>query len=656
MMKMNVIALIACGLFLIVGVVIVDDYGLSVDAYAQRALAIAAADYVMGVGDYYLQSWTRNYGVAFEMVLLLFERGMGLTDSRDVYLSRHLLTHLFFLSGGFFCSLLVYRLFNSRLLALFALLLFLLHPRMYAHSFFNSKDLPFLSMFMIDLFLIHRAFRKDTTGAFLLCGMGIGILANMRIIGVMLFPAVLAMRVCDLSRASKREGRTHVLITTTGFVLASMLTLYVTWPYLWTDPVGRFIDSWVEMSNYFHYNISEQFMGQSVRTSEIPPHYTPVWFSITTPPLVLLLGIIGTGLILYRGIFRPGDVLRNTPLRFEFLLIACIVLPLLAVALLGSTLYTGARQMYFLYAPICLLALFGLHWLISVSAKQKPFRMGVYVMAGMSIVTMLASIILLHPHQQMYFNFLVDRSTPEHLRTQYWMSHWGPGYLQILEHLLEQYPTSNIYYLDNYELVREARMLLPEADRKRVFLGTGLDGPNFTNRILVGKHVDNFFAYSGNAPGVMGGYFVGSNIYTRKIYNNTILDVGELRLSQEGKIRADAWRKTYRSTVLEDPFFSSIFDVYHNEDERTLVYIQESCRADDLQPAFLLHVYPEDPNDLPDEFKQYGFSEFSFLFRDVGVIFDGKCVLQIDLPKYRIAHIATGQYYPLIARLTWWVY
>ena len=192
-------ALIVCGLFLIVGVVVLDDYGISPDDGWQRTLAISAAEYVMGNYDPYLDSWERNYGVAFELSLLFFERILGLEDSRSIYLSRHLLTHMFFLAGGFFCYLLAIRLFNNRLLACFALLLFLLHPRMYAHSFFNSKDIPFLSMFMIALFLIDRGFRKETAGAFLLCGVGIGLLTNIRILGVMLFAAVLAMRACDLS-------------------------------------------------------------------------------------------------------------------------------------------------------------------------------------------------------------------------------------------------------------------------------------------------------------------------------------------------------------------------------------------------------------------------------------------------------------------------
>ena len=634
---MNVIALIVCGFFLIVGVVVVDDYGLSTDEYTQRAIAVSAVDYIMGIRDSYLQSWTRNYGVAFEMLLLFLERILGLEDSRDVYLSRHLLTHLFFLAGGFFCSLLVYRLFNSRLLALFALLLFLLHPRMYAHSFFNTKDLPFLSMFMIDLFFIHRAFRKDTTGAFLLCGIGIGILSNIRIIGTMLFPAVLAMRACDFFHASEREDKKHILITTTGFVLASVLTLYATWPYLWPDPVGHIMDAFTEMAHYPYFE-PELFQGERVHPQDLPLHYVPVWFLITTPPVVLLFGIIGTGSILFRGILRPGDILRNTQLRFGFLLIACFVLPVSIVVFLGSTLYNGARQMFFLYAPFCLVAIFGLHRTVFLF-RRRSLRTGVYVIAGAGVAMTLAAVIRIHPFQQIYFNFLVDRTTPEYLISQYWMDHWRAGNLKILEYLLEQYPSSPIYIPQDGRYMGETRMILPETDRKRVFIGLGLDHPNFAPRD--GVH------------GNMQDLFVSSLIYTHKIYNNTILNALNLNLSRAGEIMADARRKTYWSTVAESPVFSSSFDIYFNEDERSLIYIKESCRADDTVPVFLLHIFPEDPDNLPDEFKQYSYGSFDFFFHEHGVIFDGKCVVTVNLPQYRISRIRTGQYFRLVQRVVW---
>lgn len=156
--------LIICVLFLLAGLPLVDDYGYQVARY-ERDVGEKTVDYILGQNNALLADWNRFYGPALQVPLLLLERGLGLADARAIALTRHFVTYLLFILGGFCCYLLVYRLFNHRLLALCALLLFLLHPRLYAHAFFNSRDLPFLSMFMIALYLLERAFRRDTVGA-----------------------------------------------------------------------------------------------------------------------------------------------------------------------------------------------------------------------------------------------------------------------------------------------------------------------------------------------------------------------------------------------------------------------------------------------------------------------------------------------------------
>ena len=195
------LALAVCLLFAVVGAAVAGDYGLGADAYGQRNIASNSISYAAGdrealFGEQHAYV-DRFYGLAFELPLLLAERLLGLQDFPDIYLMRHLLTHLFFIAGGFCCGLLAWRMFNNRWLALLAMLLFLLHPRLYAHSFFNSKDLPFAVMFVIALYLMHRAFRRDTLGSFVLLGVVVGLAANMRPFALLFMPAVLAMRGLD---------------------------------------------------------------------------------------------------------------------------------------------------------------------------------------------------------------------------------------------------------------------------------------------------------------------------------------------------------------------------------------------------------------------------------------------------------------------------
>ena len=627
------------GLFLIVGVVVLDDYGISIDEAAQRSIGVATVDYIMQNNDNLLQKWERHYGVAFELSLVFFERILGLEDSRSIYLSRHLVTHLFFLVGGFICYFLAYGLFQNRLLALFAMLLFLLHPHMYAHSFFNTKDIPFLSMFMIALFLINRGFRKDTIGVFLLCGMVIGILTNIRIMGIMLFAAVLAMRVCDFVYASGREEKKHILITSGGFGLVAVLTLYVTWPYIWSDPIRHLIEAFTTMA-HFPNNPDELFQGEKLFTKNPPFHYVPTYISITTPPVTLLLGVIGIVSIFGRGFVRPGDIFRNTPLRFEFLLVACFMLPILAVVLMRSTLYNGWRQMYFLYAPFCVLAIFGLHGLVSYSKRIRFGKWVVYGLVGAGVGATVVSMTLIHPLQHLYFNFLVDRTTPENLIRTYYFNHWGTANRIALKYLTEQYPSSSIYINSGHFRIMNNLAIFSKEDRERIFIGISPD-----------RKSANFSLFDWPQQMKEIDSFIPSLIYKHKIYNNTILYV--TKMISINKDTAYARRKTYRTIAPGRLVFSSNFEIYFSEDDRTLIYEKKSCSGKDTIPVFLLHVLPTYSNDLPDEFKQYGYGSYDFFFNEKGIILDGKCVAMVKLPKYEIASIVTGQYFLLTGIGVW---
>ena len=251
--------LAALALFLTVGLAVLDDYGVTTDEGYQRTLAIQNLDYVLRASSAFPQNHDKLYGVAFEAPLVLVERALGLKDSRAIYLSRHLLTHLFFLVGGFFAYLLALRLFRNRWLALLAALLFLLHPRLYAHSFFNSKDIPFLAAFVIALFLTHRAFGRGGVGSFALLGAAMGILVNLRIMGFVLLACVLLARLLDVGLASGKEERVRALAGAGAFALTAALTAYAALPFLWGTPISGFSEWWAVSSAF--PNLTTQLFG-----------------------------------------------------------------------------------------------------------------------------------------------------------------------------------------------------------------------------------------------------------------------------------------------------------------------------------------------------------------------------------------------------------
>ena len=361
-------ALAICALFAVVGVAVMDDYGLGNDEVDQRNQTILTVAYI-AAGDIRGLSQPedivyRYYGKAFELVLLLAERALGLQDTRHIYLTRHLLTHIFFIAGGFACGMLVYRMLGSQWVALLAILMFLLHPRLYAHSFFNTKDIPFAALLAIALYLAHRAFRKDTLGAFLLCGIGVGLAINMRPFALMLLPMILAMRGLDLWQAGSAE-RKRILASAGIFAAAALAITYIIHPYYWENPL-RFIEGLRAQSQH-PIIVENLFMGEIFSSDAAPWNYIPVWFAITAPPLALALGAIGCAAVFGQAITRHLAALRDRETRFRVMMLGCILLPVTVAIILQSNIYNGWRQMYFIWGPFCLLAAIGLHTITNIS-------------------------------------------------------------------------------------------------------------------------------------------------------------------------------------------------------------------------------------------------------------------------------------------------
>ena len=571
--------LLICGLFLLAGVISAGDYGINFDERPQRRIARANLDYILGQSDRIATDLyqDRVYSVAFELPLLLAERLLGLEDYYYIHRLRLTLTHLFFIVGAYFCYRLAYRLSGRRLVAILALLLLLLHPRIYGHSFVNFKDLPFLALFAIALYVLERAFRKDTMAAFALLGVAVGLLTNLRIMGIMLLAAALALRGLDWLYARDGAERKRILGTTGLFALAAGLTLYAVTPYAWANPIDYLTTSLGQTVNHPAV-LPQWFQGELLLSNELPPHYTAVWFGITTPPLFLLLGMVGMAAAVVGGLRRPGAVFGNSRRRFMGLLLACWLLPPLAAALLGSNQSEGWRHLYFIYVPFCLLAALGGGWLMAALARQGRWRLGMYGLAGLGLGLVALQMLQIHPLQPVYFNFLVDRETPERLRTQFDLDYMQLAHREGLAYLEASHPGETL-------TVRAGRRhlgILPAADRERLLPATG------------GRSAD----YELVDPGAAGPPDLAFNAaYRRRIYNNTLTALRPLDSSRMMPAAIAAYQEIYRAAIAGAPIIRADYNVYREGNR--LVFVRENCPPGGRDEWFGAKPFPAAAKSLP---------------------------------------------------------
>ena len=617
-------ALLALALFLAVGLAVLDDYGVTWDEGEQVLTAQYNLDYIMRADAGIVELGRIHahgvfYGAAFELPLLLVERAFGIQDYRGIHLTRHLLTHLFFLVGGLFAYLLARRLSGDSAVGLFTMLIFLLHPRLYAHSFFNSKDIPFLVLFAVVFFLTHRAFRRDNIPTFVLLGAAVGVLVNLRIMGIVLLAAIPSMRAIDFAFAQGKAERKRVILTTGAFALTAALSVYALLPYLWSNTVERAAEWWTTLSA--HPNVPhELFRGMVYPSTEFPADYVPVWFSIASPPFALALGLIGAGAVLGGAVRAPRIAIRSGILRFGLLLIGCVAAPVAAVVLLDMNVYNGWRHLYFLWAPFALLAAWGLHGLVGTLSARR-LRAAAYGAAGAGLAMTLASMALIHPNQQIYFNFSVDRVTPDYLQTQYVMDYWRHPILQAVEWLSDNAnripdkaaPTARAQFYPT----RENIAFLPDAARARIAGNTG-----FTLVHPGGAGVGDWWARSARA------------LHRAQVYGNTILTIE----------RKDDLQAVYDATREREPVVVAAYDIHRLGGAVALV--MEPCAPAYLYVSASLRAAPVDPRDLPPWREGKRREVRRFVLANHGAYFDGKCVASIPLPGYPIAEFSLVQWSP----------
>ena len=492
---------------LLVGLRSFDDYGISWDEERQHDIGDVSYNYVFNDDNTLLNFKDRDYGVAFELPLILIERFFNLTDSREIYLSRHLATHAFYLLAAYCCFVLIDTLYNNKLLATVGFLLMVLSPRIYAHSFFNTKDLPFLSMFLICLMLGGMSFSRCKIGLFLLLGIATGLLCNMRLMGVLFFGCVSVFLLIDL--LASKERRQHLVLLAT-YVVSSATSLYASWPFLWANPFRNFTLAFENMAN-FRWKFSSLFFGKFVSAENMGWEYSLVWFGITTPIVYLVAGLFGMVLLIVAVFRDPKLYLSNTGERNNLIYLICCTVPFLAVILMNSVLYDGWRQLYFVYPSFVLLIIYGLD---SLSGRKK-LQYVVLSFFGISFCSVFHFMIANAPHQQVYFNRFVDTSTPEQLRQQFEMDYWGVSYRQAFEYILGHDDSKTI----NVSVARfpgKANLrILPVEDRNRIRLSLPNDAKFFITTYR--WHPQDYDDLE------------GLEWYSLKVLNNSIVTIFKLR-------------------------------------------------------------------------------------------------------------------------------
>ncbi len=412
-MNSKVVAVVFFAAYLVVGLSIFRDYGLSWDEPISRLNGIKAYRYVFEGDKSLFRYRDRYYGTAFELPLYALEKWSGITDPERIFFFRHAITFLLFYISAVIFHRLCAETFHSHWRGLLGVLLYILHPRIFADSFYNSKDIAFSSAFVIAVYTGLRFVRKPTVLRAVVFAVAASFATDIRIAGGLVYLLILPQILW-----SYRKKLNNLFKPLAVCIGASVGFTYAFWPVLWSNPLDRFFEALRYMSSFSQYENGMLYMGKQTWSHTAPWHYLFVWIGITTPVALLALSVLGFVRILMK---------RNA---WGLMMAAWALVPLVAVLITRPALYDGWRQFYFIYPAIVGLALEGLTYLWTKGIRVRGVAVSALALTGILTVSFM---VRNHPYQNVYFNEFVGGIRGAQHRFD--LDYWGLSFKRGLQYI-----------------------------------------------------------------------------------------------------------------------------------------------------------------------------------------------------------------------------
>jgi hypothetical protein len=314
---------------------------------------------------------------------------------------------------------------NTNLISLIASDILTAEPEIYIQKYFvlflRARTIYFLlfTSYLIYSYRPHSAF-LILPSAFLL-----GFTTSARILGP--FAGLIVTYY-----ALRTKGKTAIphLI---AYALLSLIFTYLTWPYLWMNPVGHFIESFKEMSLYPWTGVV-LFNATNYPITNLPISYLPVLLAIQLTEPVWALSLIGW-LVSIFGAVRKGES------RFAQLVelsVLWFILPLTAFIVLKTALYDNFRQILFLLPPIFLMA-----GVAFEAVKQVKWQA---LLIGLCLIPNLLGIVSLHPYEYIYYNRFIGGV--DGAANRFELDYWGTSYREAAEYVNQVAPPNATVWLE----------------------------------------------------------------------------------------------------------------------------------------------------------------------------------------------------------------
>lgn len=452
MKKTVLLALVVSLIFFLVQLITIKDYGISWDEPIHFFRGQAYLNYFLtGDADYnsLLKSNSKSYyqdpsqsaqyffkndsghppinGELAALLNYIFYQKLNVLGDIDSYHLFNILCSAFlvFVVVAFACEV------GGFFTGIVSGLALITYPLFFSEAHFNIKDPVETAFFAACIWTFWKSIVKGLNWKWLFLSivffaLALGTKFNILFLPFILVPWLFMYYIKNREMFSLRKlvkNKLFILI----FVLAPVIVVVIffgSWPYLWQDPIQNLL-------NIIKYYLDIGTNGRGQLSYLLPYGFNlfPIfWIIITTPPIVLILSIIGMIYALFK-IKEKNFVL--------FLWLLWLLVPILRVSLPNTSIYGGVRQIMEYIPAMALLSGVGANWIWQTFFRRFKVKGGITaVLIVFLFIPHIISLIKFHPNENVYFNFLVGGlSGAQRKNVPYWGNSFGNAYLQAVKWL-----------------------------------------------------------------------------------------------------------------------------------------------------------------------------------------------------------------------------
>jgi len=216
------------------------------------------------------------------------------------------------------------------------------------------------------------------------------------------------------------------------YAIIALAAMYLTWPYLWLNPIGHFIESVRVMSEY-PWRGQVLFNGADYPSTGLPASYLPVLLGIQLTEPVWFLFAAGLAVTVY------GSVKKRMESRALLALtLVWFILPLIGFVVTRSPLYDNFRQIFFILPPVFLMA----------GAVFEKIKRPVFQIALIALMVLPGVIdgVRLHPYEYIYYNRFIGGEAGAFRKFE--MDYWGTSYREAADWLNKNAPANAAVWVE----------------------------------------------------------------------------------------------------------------------------------------------------------------------------------------------------------------